>query len=65
MIMKGVLTYLIQFITDEQVNNILNIPLLIITLVALLIALWICIVISKKNKLYIRNKEDKKDNAYT
>ena len=63
--MKGVLTYLIQFITDEQVNNILNIPLLIITLVALLIALWICIVISKKNKLYIRNKEDKKDNAYT
>lgn len=63
--MQGVLTYLIQFITDEQVNNILNIPLLIITLVTLLIALWICIVISKRNKLYIRNKEDKKDNAYT
>lgn len=63
--MKGALTYLIQFITNEKVNNVLNIPLLIITLAVLLIALWVCIVISRKNKLYIKNKDDKKDNAYT
>ncbi len=63
--MKGVFLFLVNFFTDGRADEIVNVPLLIITVSILLIALWICIGISKKNRLYIRQKKDEKDNAYT
>lgn len=63
--MKGFLTFIINFFTDDYISSVMNIPLLVITLIALLVSLWICIAISKKNKLYINRNKDKKDNAYT
>jgi ribose/xylose/arabinose/galactoside ABC-type transport system permease subunit len=62
--MKGILSSIINFFSDKQAAGIVNIPLFIVTLVILLVALWICIIISRKNRLYIRQKKDKKDNAY-
>lgn len=61
--MKGVLSVFINFLSDKQHNGNVNMPLLIITLIVLLAALWICIEISRKNKLYINNKQKNKDNA--
>ncbi len=63
--MRVILSNIINFLSDRQFGGRLNLTVLVITLIALLIALWICIVISRKNKLYINYKEDKKDNAYT
>lgn len=51
----------------NQIPEIMNIPLLVITVVILLIALGICMFISKRHKLFFRKKRDKKekDKTYT
>lgn len=63
--MKGILSTLANFFVDKKYTGSMNIPLLIIILAVLLTALWICIIISKRNRLYINSKNDNKDNAYT
>lgn len=63
--MKGILSSIVSFFSDKQAAGNVNIPLFIVTLVILLVALGLCIIISRKNRLYIRRKDDKKDNAYT
>lgn len=55
--MKGVIISVINFFMDDQVISIMNFPLLLIILIILLVALGICIIISRKNKLYITSKE--------
>lgn len=64
-IMKGFLSSLMNFFVDRQYTGKVNLSFLVIIVVVLLIALWICIAISKKNKLYINYKKEDKDNAYT
>lgn len=66
--MKGILAELINFFSDRQGTSNMNLPLFAITVAVLTIALLICIIVSRKNKLYINNKKvnkDNKDNAYT
>ena len=63
--MKGILSTLANFFAEKKYTGSMNIPLLVIILAVLLTALWICIVISKRNRLYINSKNDDKDNAYT
>jgi preprotein translocase subunit SecG len=63
--MKGILSSITDFFTDKQITGIMNIRLFVITIVILLIALGICMLISKRNRLYFRKKENKKDNAYS
>jgi len=56
--MSRILTFISDFLTNNQdANNRINVSLLIIVLVGLLIALYICIIISKKNQLYGRKKK--------
>jgi hypothetical protein len=63
--MKGICTFLVHFFIGSNTDKIVNMPLLFITLIILLTALWICIKISRKNRLYIHPKKDDKDNAFT
>lgn len=62
--MKGVFSSLINFFIDKQYNGDVNWLLFVIVIAILLAALWICITISKRNRLYINYKKDDKDNAY-
>ena len=59
--MKEVFSFIIQFLTENQDKHTINMPVLILALVILSIALWICIVVSKKNKLYIRQKKKNRE----
>lgn len=63
--MKALLTFFNSKFTEKYNFGVVNIPLLIIILLTLLAALSLCIVISKRHRLYVGKKEDKKENAYT
>lgn len=60
--MKAILTFIVQFFTESQDTYSIKVPALLLVLMVLLIALWICMVITKKNRLYIKPKE--KDNIF-
>jgi|GEM_PF-4348379 hypothetical protein len=55
---------IITFFTENQGSEPMNIPILVVALVVLLIALWICVIISKKNKLYVHHKKKSQKKAY-
>ena len=52
--MKEVIHFIAGFFVERQETRI-NLPVLIITLIILFTALIICIIISRKNQLYIRS----------
>lgn len=56
--MNALLTYLVKFLAGSRETNNINLPVLVTALVVLLVALWICILVSKKNRLYISLKEN-------
>ena len=58
--MNSVFAFLAKIFIGRQDSYNLNMPVLIIVLTSLLIALGICIVISKKNRLYLRPKRKNK-----
>ena len=59
--MKEVISFIISFFTEHQEGQVIKLPVLVISFVVLFIALWICIAVSRKNRLYIRPKKKDKD----
>ncbi len=58
--MKVVLNFFTRLLSSKQdVAYQINIPVLIIVIGLLLAALGLCILISRKNRLYINNKKQK------
>ncbi len=58
--MKVILNFITQLLTSKQdVSYQINVPVLIVVISLLLAALGLCILISRKNRLYIHNKKQK------
>lgn len=55
---------IITFFTEKQGTEAVDVPLMVISILVLLIALGICVIISKKNKLYIHHKKKSQKKAY-
>lgn len=56
---KAILAFILSFLNEGKESSI-NIPALLIALVVLFIAFGICMTISSKNKLYIKQKKEDK-----
>ncbi len=57
--MGAILTFFVRFFTESQDTNNIKVPLFIVVLIILLIALGVSVILSRKNRLYI--KTDTKD----
>jgi flagellar biogenesis protein FliO len=62
--MEESLSLLVEFVTAKQNVSTINFPVLIVIIGLLLAALWVCIRISKRNRLYI-NKTKKYKKLHT
>lgn len=63
--MKAAYTLVVRLVEESRKATGLNLPLLILILTVLIVALAICIHISRKNKLYIKpNKQEPLNIAY-
>lgn len=54
--MNSFFAFVIKFFTEESGTDQIKLPVLILTLIFLIVALIICIIISKKNSLYSNPK---------
>ena len=62
--MQYSLTFAITLLKEGQVIKSFNLPLFIAVILVLLIALYICVRITRRNRLYIHHKKKPRSKAY-